>query len=274
MDRKTDSGIYIYQANTLIVPEDTPDSKIQEGISRKSLSAFDGFANKDSFVVPSLDGQADIEALTLGEGELPAGWKAIPLRQAISIINGEKMAEGGGVLGRILRSQHISLWRQDSRFCGSCGGLNKEADSGELARECSVCGRLEFPRIAPAVTILVRNDKDQVVMAHNSKFAAKIYSLIAGFNEPGESLEDTVVREVKEEVNLDVCDVRYIRSQPWPLPCSLMLGFTARHSGGEIRPDGVEIEDAQWFSRDVLPNMPGSASLSRHLVDLWLERKL
>ena len=273
MSRKENSGIYIFQGNTLIVQEDTPDSLIQEEVSKETAALFFN-ESIDRFVIPSLDGQTDIEAITLGEGELPSGWKAIPLRQALSIITGETIAEGSGFLGRIMRSHHISLWRLDSRFCGSCGGLNKDADSGELARQCPDCGRLEFPRIAPAVTIIVTNDKDEALLAHNSKFATKVYSLIAGFNEPGECLENTVVREVKEEVNLDVRDIRYIRSQPWPFPCSLMLGFTARYCGGELKPDGIEIADAQWFSREALPNLPGSASLSRHLIDLWLAKKL
>jgi NAD+ diphosphatase len=184
------------------------------------------------------------------------------------------MADGVGPVGRILRSHHISLWRRDSRFCGSCGSPNRDADTGELARQCPACGRLEFPRISPAVITIVINDKDEALLAHNSKFAAAIYSLIAGFNEAGESLEATVAREIKEEVNLDVTDIRYVRSQPWPFPNSLMLGFTARYSGGELKPDGKEIEDARWYSRDALPQLPGSASVSRYLIELWRERKL
>ena len=255
MNRKENRGIYIYQGSSLIVPEDTPDSLIQEEINTEAAAAVLN-ESVDRFAIPSLDGQAYIEAITLGEGELPPGWKAVPLRQALSIITGETIAEGSGIIGRILRSHHISLWRLDSRFCGSCGGINKDADSGELARQCTVCERIEFPRIAPAVIIIVTNDKDQALLAHNSKFAPRVYSLIAGFNEPGESLEDTVVREIKEEVNLDVTDIHYIRSQPWPFPCSLMLGFKARYCGGELKPDGIEIADAQWFSRDALPKLP------------------
>jgi NAD+ diphosphatase len=96
-----------------------------------------------------------------------------------------------------------------------------------------------------------------------------MYSLIAGFTEAGESLESTVAREVREEVNIEVKDIRYIVSQPWPFPHSLMLGFTARRASGELRPDGIEIEDAQWFSRDKLPLIPGHGSVSRFLIDRW-----
>ena len=274
MSNKSNDGVYVYQNSSLIVPEDTPDSLIHEGINQDALPAFDDSKIIDRFVVPSLDGQAGIDTLTLGDWELPRGWKAIPIRQAMSIITGETLAEGHGLIGRVLRSYHISLWRLDSRFCGSCGGLNKDAETESLARQCTVCGRQEFPRIAPAVTILVKNDKDQAILAHGNRFLAKVYSLIAGFNEPGESLEDTVVREVKEEVNVDVTDVRYVGSQPWPLPHSLMLGFTARYCGGELKPDGVEILDANWFSKDALPTLPGGSSLSRHLINLWLAGKI
>jgi NAD+ diphosphatase len=162
----------------------------------------------------------------------------------------------------------------ESRFCGRCGGANRDADSGEPARQCSLCGRLEFPRIAPAVIIIVINDKGEALLAHNKKFVAGVYSLIAGFSEAGESLEATVVREIKEEVNIDIKDISYVRSQPWPFPNSLMIGFSARYAGGELRPDGIEIEDVRWFPRDSPPNLPGSSSVSRYLINLWLEGKL
>jgi NAD+ diphosphatase len=184
------------------------------------------------------------------------------------------MAEGSGIAGRILRSYHISQWRKESRFCGTCGSANRDAEGGELARQCPGCGRLEFPRISPAVIIIVTNDNDEALLAHNKKFSSSVYSIIAGFNEAGESLEDTVMREIKEEVNLEVKDIRYVRSQPWPFPNSLMLGFSARYAGVELRPDGVEIEEVRWFSRDTLPSLPGSASISRYLINLWLEGKL
>ena len=264
--------LYVFQGISLIVPDDTPDSLIHEGVSREAIAAFGNII--DRFFVPSLDGQTCMETVTLGEGELPPGWKAVPLRQVMNIITGGKVADGSGILGMIIRSHHISVWRLDSRFCGSCGGKNMDAESEGLAQQCTVCGRLEFPRISPAVTILVTNDKNEVLLAHGSRFQPNVYSLIAGFNEPGESLEGTVVREVKEEVDVDVKDVCYVSSQPWSLTGSLMLGFTARYSGGELKPDGVEILDAKWFKRDAMPELPGSISLSRHLIDLWLEGKL
>jgi NAD+ diphosphatase len=278
---KESGGAYVYQGTTLVVPVDTPDSRLQEEIKTELIErAFAGSAVDklpgcmDSFTVPSADGKDGTRFFNVPEGKLPEGWKAVPMRQALNIITGGTMAGGSGPIGRILRSHHISQWRKDSRFCGSCGAANRDADSGELARQCPACGRLEFPRISPAVITIVINDRGEALLAHNIKFVNRVYSLIAGFNEAGESLEDTVAREIKEEVNLDVNDVRYIHSQPWPFPNSLMLGFSARHSGGEIRADGIEIEDARWFSRDNLPELPGSGSISRYIIGLWLEGKL
>ena len=265
-------AVYVYQNSSLIVPEDTQDSQIQEGVGRHLVEeAFSGF---DCFTVPSLDEQADICSYYIPEGDLPPGWKSIPLRQALTIMTGGTMAESHGSAGRILRSYHIALWRSESRYCGSCGGINLDADSEALARQCSVCGRIEFPRISPAVITIITNDNDEAVLAHNKKFASGVYSLIAGFNEAGESLEETVAREAKEEINLCVKDIRYVRSQAWPFPNSLMLGFTARYAGGELKSDGTEIEDARWFTRDTLPILPGSASVSRYLIELWRTGKL
>ena len=269
-------GAYVYQGNTLVVQDSTPDSEFQKEISGEVIdAAFRGvFQDIDRFVVSSLDNSPEIRVVTLPAGELPPGWKSVPMRQAINTITGGTMADGVGPIGRILRSHHVALWRRESRFCGSCGAANRDADNDELARLCTVCARLEFPRISPAVITIVINDRDEALLAHNKKFVNGIYSLIAGFNEAGESLEATVAREIKEEVNIDVKDIRYIRSQPWPIPNSLMLGFAARYNGGELRPDGIEIEDVQWFPRDRLPNLPGHGSVSRFLINLWLDGKL
>ena len=275
MSSEKTGGVYIYQGNSLVVPAGTPDSLIQEEVSRKLMEA--AFASSDfidSFTVPSLDGSGGIPFISLSGRELPPLWKAIPLRQAVNIITGGTIADGIGLTGRLLRSYHICQWRRDSRFCGSCGAANRDADTGEMARQCPVCGRLEFPRIAPAVITVITNDAEEALLAHNAKFATGMYSLIAGFNEAGESLEATVAREIKEEVNLEVEDIRYIRSQPWPFPNSLMLGFSARYRGGVLRPDGSEIDDAKWFSRDNLPDLPGNGSISRYLINLWFEKKL
>jgi len=276
LSSEQERGVYVYQGGNLIVPADTPDSHIQNEVNDELVAAAFGDVIKDEsgFIVSALDGSGDIRGITVPKGELPPGWKTIPMRQAVNIITGGVMADGVGPIGKLLRSHHVSLWREDSRFCGSCGAPNRDTDGGELARQCTACERTEFPRISPAIITIVINDRDEALLAHNKKFIPGLYSLIAGFNEPGESLEATVAREIKEEVNIDVKDIRYIRSQPWPFPNSLMLGFSAHYNGGELRPDGIEIEDAQWFPRNNLPGLPGYGSVSRYLIGLWLDGKL
>jgi NAD+ diphosphatase len=203
---------------------------------------------------------------------LPPRWQAIPVRQAVSALS--ENAENGNIQSsRMLRAFHIAQWRQESRFCGSCGARNTDSPD-ELARLCPACGRLEYPRIAPAVITLITNDEDKALLAHNKKFNPGIYSLIAGFAEAGENLETAVAREIREEVNIEVRDIRYVISQPWPFPNSLMAGFSARYAEGTVRADGVEIEDARWFSREKLPMLPGPGSVSRYLIELWLNRAL
>ena len=269
------TSAYISQGGSLVVPEETADSDIYKEIDINLINAaFNNIEDTDRFTFSSLDGSGEICGVGLPVGELPKGWKAVPLRQAMNIIVGDKIAEGSGLIGRIFRFCHISQWRSESRFCGSCGKVNEDAHNEETARLCPACGRLEFPRIAPAVITIVINNRNEALLAKNIKNTNGMYSLVAGFNEAGESLEDTVVREIREEVNIEVEDIRYIRSQPWPFPNSLMLGFTARHKAGEPRPDGIEIVDAQWFSCDKLPLIPGFGSVSRYLIDLWREGRL
>jgi NAD+ diphosphatase len=159
-------------------------------------------------------------------------------------------------------------WRRESAYCGSCGSPNGDAPAA-LARKCPACGRLEFPRISPAVIVLITYDRDEALLAHNANFAGGIYSLIAGFVEAGENLESTIVREIREEVNIEVGGIQYAASQPWPFPNSLMLGFTAEYAGGTLKPDGIEILDAQWFPRNALPNLPGNGSVARFIIDRW-----
>jgi NAD+ diphosphatase len=267
--------MYIFQGSDLVVPEDLPEDQIARGVDRGAAErAFGPFSpgpppGAACFDVPAADGGLPIPSVLLSPGAgIPPLWRSLGIRQGISLLpdSGE---EEGGSLGRLFRAYHIMLWREDSVFCGACGSRNGDAPA-ELARLCPACGRLEFPRISPAIIVLITNDRDEVLLAHNKKFTNGVYSLIAGFNEAGESLEATVAREVREEVALEVRDIRYAASQPWPFPNSLMLGFTARYAGGTVHPDGVEIEDARWFRRDRLPLLPGKGSVSRRLINHWI----
>lgn len=169
------------------------------------------------------------------------------------------------------RAVQLVEWARTHRFCGRCGEPTEETP-GERARRCPACGLLAFPRLAPAVIVLVERDDGRALLARNSRFPSSMYSCLAGFVEPGETLEQAVEREIREEVGIEVGDLRYMGSQPWPFPHSLMLGFTARWKSGEIQVDGKEIADARWFAPDDLPSIPPRMSIARHLIDGWLSR--
>jgi NAD+ diphosphatase len=223
----------------------------------------------DYFEIPETEGGGTIGGVFLDEAlSLPAGWQAVHIRHSLPFAE-QGVFSGREDIGCLFRAYHVMQWHRESVYCGSCGNRNTDAPD-ELARLCPVCGRREYPRISPAVIVLVTNDRDEALLAHNKKFSGGVYSLIAGFNEAGENLETTVEREVREEAGIEIDTIRYEASQPWPFPNSLMIGFTARHVGGEIRPDGEEIEDARWFRRDALPRLPGPGSVARHLITRWV----
>ena len=170
------------------------------------------------------------------------------------------------------RAVQLVEWGRTHRFCGRCGTAT-EVQEHERAMKCPACGLLAFPRLAPAmITLITRGEGDdrEALLARGVQFRAPMYSCLAGFVEPGESLEEAVTREVREEVGVEVADVRYWGSQPWPFPHSLMIGFTAEWVAGDIVCDPTEIIDAKWFRRDALPNVPPRISIARKLIDAWL----
>lgn len=184
------------------------------------------------------------------------------LRQAHAGIDEDLFVLGG-------RAVQIVEWDRTHQYCGRCGEKN-ETKSKERAKQCPKCKFLSFPRLSPAIIVMVERD-GKILLARSPHFPKKMYSVLAGFVEPGETIEECVSREIKEEVGIDVTNIRYFSSQPWPFPNSLMLGFTAEYAGGEIQVDGVEIAEAQWFSPSAMPSIPGRISISRRLIDYFLE---
>ncbi|MDA0335554.1 MAG: NAD(+) diphosphatase [bacterium] len=169
------------------------------------------------------------------------------------------------------RAFQIVNWDRTHHFCGRCGTAADYHES-DRARQCSSCGLLSFPRVSPAVIILIHRG-DEFLLARNGRFPQGRYSIIAGFVEAGEALEEAVAREIHEEVGLEVTDITYHSSQPWPFPHSLMIGFTAAWQSGDIKVDGEEIVDADWFSADHLPeSLPDGISISRRIIDDFLAR--
>lgn len=170
------------------------------------------------------------------------------------------------------RGVQLATFALTHRHCGRCGRPTSRQPNEHSVR-CERCQLSCYPRVAPAIIVLVRRG-EQALLARSARFPTSMYSTLAGFVEAGESLEQTLVREVREEVGIEVENLRYFASQPWPFPHSLMVGFTADHAGGDIRVDGEEIIDARWFTPDDLPGLPPKPSIARRLIDeTWLERR-
>ncbi len=197
------------------------------------------------------------------DAEPPAGMAFQGLRRLFGALDEEVWKLAG-------RAVQIVDWDRDHRFCGRCGaGTERKED--ELARVCPHCGLQQFPRISPAVIVRIERG-DEILLARSPHFAPGVYSTLAGFVEPGESLEETVVREVREEVGVEVANVRYFGSQPWPFPHSLMIGFVADYAAGDLRLQEGEIEDAGWFTADTLPGLPSHYSIARRLIEGFISR--
>lgn len=171
----------------------------------------------------------------------------------------------------------LANWHDSAKFCGRCGGLNAVTQSG-WSRTCGTCRTEIFPRMDPAVIMAIVDDSDRILLGNSSRWPQGRYSTLAGFVEPGESLENAVRREVHEESNIEVGEVRYMASQPWPFPASLMLGFFGKATSTDITVDEDEIRTADWFTRQQVVELcgagqmtlPGKTSIARALIDTWM----
>jgi NAD+ diphosphatase len=189
--------------------------------------------------------------------QVPRGWRSVPLRAAMMQMPIALSAVAG-------RAAQVLEWDRAHRFCGVCG-TPTDLHAGERARKCPACGHVAYPRVTPAMMVLVWRE-GELLLARSPHYAPGVFSALAGFVEAGESLEDCVHREVAEEVSVQVTDLRYYGSQSWPFPHSLMVAYTARWVGGEIVPQPGEIEAAGWFGIDALPGIPPRFSISGHLI--------
>jgi len=182
---------------------------------------------------------------------------------------------GGEIINVISRGRNLCHWRKAHRRCGACGAEMAFAKQ-DLALVCPSCGQMVYPQIAPAViTAITRNGGREILLAHNKRFTSGTYSLIAGFVEAGESLEQAVEREILEETGIRVKNVRYLASQPWPFPNSLMLGFSAEYESGEPYPADGELSDLGWYTADAMPPLPTPGSIAHRIItDYFLDGKL
>ena len=226
-----------------------------------SLKEF-GLSPTFSYEIGSLDGRRCWAAGLEPDSEPPLGMVFRDLRGLWEV--GERFFAVAG------RAKQIVEWERTHRFCGRDGAETVPGPT-ELSRECPRCGMLFYPRLSPAVIVLVSRG-DEVLLARSPGFPPGMYSVLAGFVEPGESIEETIGREIREEVGIEVENLSYFGSQPWPFPNSLMIGFTADYAGGELRTDPAEIEDAGWYSAGELPPLPPKVSIARAMIDEFVRR--
>lgn len=193
----------------------------------------------------------------------PDGWQWRGLRSLFLQLPDPLLALAG-------RASQVVEWDRSHRYCGRCGTPTLDKPE-ERAKECPACGYVAYPRVSPAMMVLVTRERE-LLLARANRFPNAMYSALAGFVELGESIEDCIHREVREEVGVEVDQLRYFASQSWPFPHSLMIAFTAEYVSGEARPCDDEIADVQWFSLDALPPLPGPVSISRKLIDATIAR--
>jgi NAD+ diphosphatase len=211
-----------------------------------------------------LDGRRCFAVEVAPDTGLPEGMVFRDLRSLLGWVDEDFFAMAG-------RAKQIVEWHSTHRFCGRCG-TGTVTTSEELAKECARCGMLFYPRLSPAVIVLIRRG-DRVLLARSPGFPPGMYSVLAGFVEPGESIEEAINREVCEEVGVEVENLRYFGSQPWPFPNSLMIGFTADYAGGELRTEPTEIEDAGWFEVDDFPTLPPKVAIARAMIDEFVAQQ-
>lgn len=190
--------------------------------------------------------------------EISRKFKFITLREATGIINKEYASVAG-------KAAQIIHFHKVSKYCGICGGKNDFVKK-EFAMKCSDCGYVLYPKISPAIIVGITKG-DKILLANNKNFPKGLHSVIAGFVEMNETLEECVKREILEEVNIKVKNIKYFDSQPWPYPNSLMIGFIAEYESGEIKVDGNEILHAEWYDKDNLPMLPEKMTIARRIID-------
>lgn len=252
-----------------------PDEDSSADTSGEALSAplFEALSEPDTSQIPTArfqDGPFRYVSLSLDGAAAERlsrvlRFERIPVRQMISIVSQEAARF-------VLKAYAHAHWAEVSRYCGACGSplATGHAHGDPGGKYCPACKRFFFPKISPAIIVLIRKG-DSVLLAHNRKFTAGRFGLIAGFVEMGETLEETVHREVMEEAGIEIHNLRYVKSQPWPFPDSLMLAFEADYKSGTARPDGLEIDQLGWFTRQTLPEIPPKGSVARFLIERFFQ---
>jgi len=231
------------------------------------LGALDGvpcFAYEVAEATEATDSADQVDVAE--NGSSAGGWQSVGLRALYGLVDEAEY----GLAGYASQMLH---WRRVSRFCSACGQPTEGVEN-TWGRKCVACGHVAYPPVSPAVLILVHDGGDRVLLASKEGWG-KRYSILAGFVEPGEALEECVAREALEEAGVPLTDLVYAGSQPWPYPHQIMIGFNARYAGGhfptqaDLRLDKTELARADWFRFDALPELPPPLSLSRQMIEAW-----
>lgn len=200
--------------------------------------------------------------MTAGKCVPPATdeWCSIDLRASYNYLSTDEYKAAG-------KAAQILYWDSHSRYCPCCGTPTKQQT--DIMKKCPRCGYEMYPPISPAIIVLIRRGEDEILMVHARNFRGSFYGLVAGFLEAGETLEQCVRREVREETGLEIRNITYFDSQPWPYPSGLMIGFVADYDSGHIKLQDNELSAGAFFSRDHLPELPQKLSIARRLIDWW-----
>ncbi len=254
-----ENAIYIIFSNNNILVEENENNENNPFICNiealkinPSLQHYLGF----------LDGK-DLYCIEIEENvDLPERLQYKNFRSLLNILDNEVFQLAG-------RAYHILNWDKLNQFCGRCGSPT-QLKTDERAKLCTKCNNLIFPKISPAIIVAILKG-NELLLANAKNFPEGLYSLIAGFVEPGETLEECVIREVYEEVGIKVKNLKYFDSQPWPFPDSLMVGFIAEYESGIISVDGVEIVHADWFQIEEFPQTPSTGSIAGRIIKHLIE---
>jgi NAD+ diphosphatase len=224
----------------------------------------DAVRPENALVLGQVNGTACLACAIADDVTLPDGYRAFGLRDLYGHIDDELFS----VAGYATQMLH---WQRTSNYCANCSAPLAPM-TGEWGKKCGRCGFTAYPPVSPC-TITLTHDGERILMTHKDGWGPR-YGLVAGFVEPGETLEENVAREILEETGVEVTDIRYWRSQPWPFPHQIMCGFYARYVRGEVKIDATELDDARWFTqadiRAGTPTIPPPLSIARQLIDNWM----
>jgi NAD+ diphosphatase len=259
-----ESGLWfaVNQHGVVVIKNDN-DVRVPSG----ALPWPDGERPANAILLGQIDSTPCLACTIADDADLPERYRPFSLRDLYGRIDDDHYA----VAGYATQMLH---WQRSSNYCANCAAPLEQI-LNEWGKKCGRCGFTAYPPVSPC-TITLIHDGRRILMTHKDGWGPR-YGLVAGFVEPGETLEENVVREIKEETGVEVTDIHYWRSQPWPFPHQIMCGFYARYVHGDIRFDAAELDDARWFTADDIrggaPTIPPPLSISRQLIDNWLARQ-